>query len=127
MIVMDASAAFLGLMGEHEARRLLAHEDVNVPHLADSELAQSLRRHVSVGILTEDAAVEAIDIWVGLEISRHAARGLLDRVWELRENVSAYDATYVALAEHLECPLVTADRRLVRAPGPACEMLVIGT
>ncbi len=90
---MDASVAFLGLMGEHEARRLLAHEDVNVPHLADSELAQSLR-HVDVGILTADAAVESIDI-------------------------------YVALAEHLECPLVTADRRL-RAPGPACEMLVIG-
>ena len=52
-------------------------------------------------------------------------KGLLSRIWELRDNVSAYDATYVAVAEALEAPLVTADGRLARAPGPRCTVTVV--
>ena len=58
-------------------------------------------------------------------VIRFAAVGLLGRVWGLRENVSAYDGTYVALAESLDCPLVTADARLGRAPGPRCPITVL--
>jgi len=58
-------------------------------------------------------------------MTRYAVFSLLDRVWELRENVSAYDASYVALAELLECPLLTADDRLSRAPGVRCAITVV--
>lgn len=53
------------------------------------------------------------------------APGLIDRIWDLRANLSAYDATYVALAEALACPLLTADRRLAAAPGPVCTIQVV--
>ncbi len=66
-----------------------------------------------------------IDVWQRLGLERVGVSGLLGRVWELRENLSAYDATYVALAEALESPLVTADGRLARAPGPRCTITLV--
>ena len=124
---MDASVAFLALIGDRDARRWLADGDVNLPHLADSELTQTLRRHVATGALTASAGSRALDAWARLELRRHGARHLLGRIWALRETVTAYDATYVALAEALDCPLVTADRRLADAPGPTCAMVVVGS
>jgi predicted nucleic acid-binding protein len=61
----------------------------------------------------------ALDRWRRLGMTRYAVFGVLDRVWELRDNLSAYDASYIALAELLNCPLLTADARLSRAPGRA--------
>ena len=58
-------------------------------------------------------------------VDRMGAVGLLGRIWELRDNLTAYDATYVALAEAIEAPLVTMDRRLARAPGPRCTVTVV--
>jgi predicted nucleic acid-binding protein len=67
----------------------------------------------------------ALAVWQRLAVTRYAGADVLSRVWELRQNVSAYDATYVALAESLECALVTADGRLGRAPGVRCVVTVL--
>jgi predicted nucleic acid-binding protein len=70
-------------------------------------------------------AQAALAPWTRLGGRRFAVVGLLDRIWELRDNVAAYDATYVALAEALGCELVTADGRLAQAPGPTCSITVL--
>ena len=67
----------------------------------------------------------ALARWASLGLRRLAVVGLLSRIWELRDNLSAYDATYVALAEALACELVTADARLAQAPGPTCAITVV--
>lgn len=125
MIVIDASAAVLGLLNDGEARAILGVEAAVCPHLADSEVVQALRAQVLRGDLDVALAERMIDVWQRLGIQRIGVSGLLARVWELRENLSAYDATYVALAEASESPLVTADGRLARAPGPRCTITVV--
>lgn len=125
MIVIDASAAVLGLMNDGETRAMLAAEAAICPHLADSEVVHALRGRVLRGDLDVRVAERMIDVWQRLGLERVGVSGLLGRVWELRENLSAYDATYVALAEALESPLVTADGRLARAPGPRCTITVV--
>jgi predicted nucleic acid-binding protein len=125
VIVVDASAAVLGLLSDGDARRTLATGAIGVPHLADSEVASALRRQVARGVVTEHAAATALDRWGRLGMRRFAAVGLLSRVWELRDNLSGYDATYVALAEAIDCELLTADARLAAAPGPTCPIVVV--
>lgn len=125
MIVVDASAALSGLLGTGAARRLLISEQVHVPHLIDSEIANGLRRMVAAGELSAEAAWGILDTWRRLGMTRYPAFGLLDRVWQLRANLSAYDATYVALAEALDCSLLTCDGRLGRAPGVRCAVTVV--
>lgn len=125
MIVVDASAVVLGLLNDGEARAKLRDDAVVCPHLADSEVAQALRSQVRRGEVEAGDAARAIDAWGRLGVERVGVKGLLGRIWELRDNVSAYDATYVAVAETLEAPLVTADGRLARAPGPRCTVMVV--
>ena len=125
MIVIDASAAVLGLLSDGEARAKLAEEAVVAPYLADSEILHALRSQVLRGRIEEPAATRAIGVWGRLGIRRVGISGLLDRIWQLRGNLSAYDATYVAVAETLEVPLVTADGRLAGAPGPRCTITVV--
>ena len=125
MIVADASVAVLALLNDGAARASLATERVAVPHLIDAELAHALRSRIRREEITEDQGRVALDRWTRLGLRRFAAVGMLGRIWELRENVTAYDATYVALAEALDCPLVTADGRLGRAPGPRCAITVV--
>ena len=125
MIVLDASAVVAALLNNREARRLLSTQLVHVPHLADAEVASALRRQVLAGQLTPESGWSALDRWRQLGISRHPVAGLLDRVWALRDAVSAYDACYVGLAEALSCPLVTADRRLAAAPGLGCPVTLV--
>jgi len=74
---------------------------------------------------TPPRAWAALDTWRRLGLTRYPVFGLLERVWGLRDNLSACDATYVALAEHLDCPLLTADARLSRAPGVRCTITVV--
>ena len=125
MIVADASAAVLALLNDGDARRSLATEAVAVPHLADSEVANALRAQSLRGGFGDDQAAAALDRWARLGLRRYGVIGLLPRIWELRANLTAYDATYVALAEALECSLLSADGRLARAPGPRCAITVV--
>lgn len=125
MIVVDASAALSALLNAGPARQALSGEQLHVPHLVDSEVASGLRRQVRAGHLDSDAGWTALDTWRRLGMTRYPVFALLDRVWELRDNLSAYDAGYVALAELLDCALVTADSRLARAPGIRCAVTVV--
>ena len=125
MIVVDASVVVLGLLTDTRARELLISETVAVPHLVDPEVTHALRGQVARGVITEAIGARALGTWARVGVSRFASIGLSGRVWELRENLSAYDATYVALAEALGCDLITADARLSRAPGPLCPITVL--
>lgn len=125
MIVVDASAALAALLNAGPARRALATEQLHAPHLIDSEVANALRRETAARRLAADAAWSALDAWRRLGMTRYPAHSYLDRIWELRDNLSASDATYVALAELLDCSLLTADNRLARAPGTGCPITVV--
>lgn len=125
MIVVDASAAVLGLLRNGAARAVLANEAVAVPHLVDSEVASALRSRVLRGGLEERQAWAALGGWARLGMRRFPVVGFLERVWELRDNLTAYDAAYVALAEALGCDLLTGDARLAGAPGLRCPVRVV--
>jgi predicted nucleic acid-binding protein len=125
VIVVDASAALSALLNAGPARSVLASEQLHAPHLIDSEVASGLRRKVAAQRLDADAGWTALDTLRRLGMTRYPVFALLDRVWELRDNLSAYDASYVALAELLGCSLLTADGRLGRAPGPRCPITVV--
>jgi predicted nucleic acid-binding protein len=125
VIVVDASAALSALLNAGQARSVLGGEQVHVPHLIDSEIASGMRRHVRSGAVTAGEGWTTLDVWRRLGLTRHPVAGLLPRVWELRDNLSAYDASYVALAETLDCALLTADARLSRAPGLRCALTVV--
>jgi predicted nucleic acid-binding protein len=125
LIVVDASAAVSALLNAGEARATLADESVHVPQLIDSEVAHALRRQVIKRSLSPDDGWAALDTWRRLGVIRHPIAGLLDRVWELRENVSAYDASYLALAEALGCALLTVDARLSRVPSLRCAVTTV--
>lgn len=125
MIVIDASAALSGLLNSGPARQTLAHEQLHAPHLVDSEVPSGLSRRVIAGRLTAADGWAALDAWRHLAVTRYAVHAPLDRVWPLRDNLSAYDAGYVALAELLDCPLLTADARLSRAAGIRAPITVV--
>lgn len=125
--MVDASAALVGLLTAGPARQALAGEQLHAPHLIDSEVANALRRRVAARQLSAADGWAALDTWRRLGMARHPVFALLDRVWELRDNLSAYDATYVALAERLDCQLATADGRLAGAPGVRCAITTFPT
>ena len=125
MIVLDASAVLSALFNEGPARQVLATEQLHAPHLIDSEVANGLRRRVAAHQLSADAGLTALRTLQRLGMTRYPVFSFLDRVWDLRDNLSAYDASYVALAELLDCNLLTADARLGRAPGIHCPITVV--
>ncbi len=99
-------------------------ETVKTLHLLDSEVTNGLRR-LARSEIDEHVAAGALDVWRAAAVERFPVLPLLGRVWELRHNLSAYDAGHVALAESLGCPLVTADGRLARASGIRCPVKVV--
>lgn len=125
MIVADASAALAALLNAGPARRTLESERLHVPHLIDAEVANALRRLIRTGELDANAGADALAVWRRLGMKRYPVVGYLPRVWELQEDVTAYDGCYVALAEHLGCALVSADARLGRAPGSRCSITLV--
>jgi predicted nucleic acid-binding protein len=129
MIVVDASALvealFEGPGGPLGARLLRSGDALIAPHLIDVEVAQVVRRMLGRGQIELRRASEAMLDLADFPIARRPHTLLLPRVWELRSNLTAYDAVYVALAEALDAPLVTRDSRLASAPGHAARVEVI--
>lgn len=122
MIVLDASAVVEALLGTRaaaaiEARLLDSSETLHAPYLLDLEVAQVLRRYVGSGDMAAERGQAALADFADLAVHRYPHEPFLPRVWELRNNLTAYDAVYVALAEALEAPLLTRDRRLATAAG----------
>lgn len=118
--MLDASAALELLLrtptgARVEARVFSRAESMHAPHLVDVEVAQVLRRFAATGVLTASRGREALQDMIDLDLTRYSHDLLLPRIWELRGNLTAYDAAYVALAEALAAPLVTCDRKIATA------------
>lgn len=116
MIVIDASAMVEALVGRHVDDDLLEalEDDVHAPHLLDVEVLSVLRGLMLSGKLKQHAAEQARTDHFAFTIARYELAGLADRVWELRNNHTTYDACYIALAEALTAPLYTCDSKLAR-------------
>ena len=130
MIVVDASSITefllqtpLGL--RVEARLFRDADQLHAPHLLDVEVVQALRRLVRAGDVPPARADEALDDLAALAIRRHSHFDLLGRAWELRDNLTAYDAMYVALAEATDSVLVTCDGQLGATPGHTAQIEVV--
>jgi predicted nucleic acid-binding protein len=115
-----------GERGAWAAEQVAAVQLMHAPHLIDVEVASAARKRVHAGEATVGRAHAALDDLKMLAIRRYPMVDLLDRIWELRHRLTPYDASYVALAEALELPLVTTDARLARAGGHRAEILSIG-
>ena len=122
MIVLDASAVIDLLLrtpaGQRIEERIYANaHSLHTVHLLDVEFLQVIRRLVREGRLSQKRAEEAIEDVATLRLTRYPPMLLLKRIWQLRQNLSAYDAAYVALAENLRAPLITRDGRIALAAG----------
>ena len=129
MIVIDASVLAPALaddsMDGDRARARLRSEQLTAPELVDLEVLSTMRRAARAGRLDGRRSVQALADLTALPLRRVPHLPLLPRVWELRDNLSAYDAAYVALAEILNALLLTADGPLARAAGLLCEVEVL--
>ena len=122
MIVVDASAVLEALLRTPaatavERRMFAASETLHAPHLLDVEVAQVVRRYAANGEIDAERGRAALADLADLPLQRYPHDFLLPRVWELRNSLTAYDAIYVALAEALDVPLLTRDKRLAASPG----------
>ena len=129
VLVVDASVLVVALADDgpdgDAARARLRGETLAAPDLVDLEVASVLRRQNRVGMLDNRRANMALSDLGALPVHRTEHLSLLPRCWELRDNLSIYDAAYVALAEVLDATLITGDRRLARAAGPTCTIEVL--
>lgn len=126
-LVVDASAiinsfARIGPVAS-QAREMMRGRMLDAPHLIDLEVASALRRQVRSGLVDAPRAELHLKALSRMPVRRHAHSGLLARVWRLRDNLSAYDASYVVLAEAMHTPLLTADLRLADAAEQYCEVV----
>lgn len=129
MIVLDASAAIELVLntgaGQQINDRIAGEPDtIQAPHLIDVELIHVIRRFVMRDVIDGARGEMAIRLWRLLDVQRHEHEPFMPRIWQLRNNLSAYDAMYVALADALSAPLITADRRLAAAPGTGIRVEV---
>ena len=129
MIVVDASVLAPALADDGVdgdlVRQRLRGERLVAPELVDLEVVSTLRRAVRAGRLDKRRSGQALDDLTALPLRRVPHLPLLARVWELRDNLTAYDASYVALAEMLDCPLLTADGGIGKASGVRCVVEVL--
>jgi predicted nucleic acid-binding protein len=130
VIVADASAVLEALLntpaGDAIADILLdPAETVAAPHLLDLEVLQVLRRYTLTGSIDTERGQQAIEDYLAMPILRYPHEPLVSRVWDLRDNLTAYDATYIALAEALDAPLLTRDARLAAAPAHGARIELV--
>lgn len=129
MMVLDASflAAALGDDSETGTRlreQLRDSDETFAPELIDLEVTSYVRRLVRIGQMTQERAIELLVDLALMPFKRVSHVPFLSRIWDLRANISPYDASYIALAEIMQAPLLTTDARLARAPGIRCEVRV---
>lgn len=129
LLVVDASAVLATLIdpgprGDLAAGRM-AGADLAAPDLLGYEVLNVLRRRLTSGHLSDNQASLAVRSWSDLPVDLWPLPALQAEVWQLRHNLSAYDAAYVALATHLGAPLLTGDCRLAGAPGVTCDVLTV--
>ena len=131
MIIVDASALLEFLLQTPlgtrvEARLFRDQDEFHLPHLADVEVTQGLRRLVRTGEVSGDRAADVMADLADFDLHRHPHLDFLTRAWKLRDNLTAYDAMYIALGEALDAPIVTCDAPLAKAPGHRAHIEVIG-
>ena len=130
-MVLDASAVVEWLMGSERGDAVVAQmlDDPDgsffAPDLLDVEVVQAFRRLARSGAVSDARATGAVELLEALPVERHSAGILVSRMWTLRNNLSAYAAAYVALAEALDCPLLTCDARSADAPGHRAKVRVV--
>ena len=130
-MVLDASAVVEWLMGSERGDAVVAQmlDDPDgsffAPDLLDVEVVQAFRRLARSGAVSDARATGAVELLEVLPVERRSAGILVSRMWTLRDNLSAYDAAYVALAEALDCPLLTCDARSADAPGHRAKVRVV--
>ncbi len=126
MIVVDTSAVVSFVVDRRPpdglVERITADGDLQAPHLLDVEVLHALRRLLSRGAMSLERAADARVAFAELAVTRYPHPPLADRAWRLRDDVTAYDGMFVALAETLDIPLVTCDGRLAAAPGVAAAI-----
>jgi predicted nucleic acid-binding protein len=123
-MVVDASVVSTALVETTgtAAQAMTRSSALSAPALLDLEVIQTIRRKVQAGALTPADGTEAVNRLKRLPIVRHPHAALVDRIWALRGNLTAYDASYVALAERLRVSLLTADAAFTTAPGVRCSV-----
>lgn len=130
MLVVDTSAVLAALIGrplvQGLEKRLDQDPDLHAPHLIDIEFLHALRRLVGTGSLSVDRAADARVDYANLSVVRYPHVQLADRIWQLRQNLTAYDAAFVALSEALGSPLITCDAKLAATPGHAASIELYG-
>lgn len=130
MIVVDASVILESLLRAPGAKQVDVRlfspgETLHAPHLLDVEVAQVLRRYAAAGDIDADRGAQALADLADWPMRRYPHDLLLPRIWALRENLTAYDAVYVALAELLDAPLLTRDRKIANAPGHSARVEIL--
>ncbi|WP_082363997.1 type II toxin-antitoxin system VapC family toxin [Rhodopseudomonas sp. AAP120] len=130
MIVVDASVLIEVLMRTPAARALedrlfTQPETLHAPHLLDVEVAHVLRRYAAIGEIDGERGRAALVDFADTPVQRYPHEVLLPRIWQLRHNLTAYDAAYVALAEALDVPLLTRDKRLAAAAGHHARVEIV--
>lgn len=125
MIVIDASVLVDAFIGDVATVTRISGEELHAPHLIDLEVASALRRLAATGRTDDSAGRRLVAVLADADLHRHSHRELLGPIWELRSNLSAYDAAYVALATALDAPLITTDTTMAAAPGLTCAVELI--
>jgi predicted nucleic acid-binding protein len=129
-VIVDASALVEWLLGTARGGRVHArlreeHGRLHAPALLDIEVTSGLRRAELEGRVTPGRARLAVEMLLELDLTRHPIPPLVSRVWDLRHALSAYDATYVALAEALDMSVLTCDARMARSHGGSAEVHLV--
>jgi len=131
LLVVDTSALlaaqFQSDVGGRVSERLAVGGELGAPHSVDLEFLQALRRLLRQGFVSEDRAADACVQFAELSLTRYPHEALADRIWELRHNLTAYDAAFVALAEALGVPLVTCDAAIAKAPATRAAIELFAT